>query len=251
MRPLFPVLFLALAAAPAARADDDAKAPKDIIAKAIKAAGAKDDGKPLNMSWKDTGTVQAGGMKIDYTADWYYRGPDALRLDLNAEVMGIKIKLTDVVNGDKVWEVLDGKVQEIDGDKKDYLKGEAYLLRVVGLTQLTHDKEFKLSTVVGKKVNDKPTAAVLVERADRPVITLYFDKETGLLVKSEMMVKDEFQGWKEVPDEAYYEDYKDIGGMKLFSKIRVVRDGKPFVDSSLSDVQTPEKLDPKLFEKPK
>jgi len=248
MRPLFPVLFLAVAAAPAARADDDAK---DIIAKAIRAAGAKDDGKPLNLSWKDTGTVQAGGMKLDYTADWHFRGPDALRFDLTAEVMGIKIKLTDVVNGDKVWEVLDGKVQELEGDKKEYLKGMAHVLAVVGLTQLTHDKEFKLSTVVGKKVNDKPTAGVLVERKDRPVITLYFDKETGLLVKSEMMVKDEFQGWKEVPDEEYYEDYKDIGGMKLFSKIRVVRDGKPFIESNLSDVQTPEKPDPKLFEKPK
>jgi len=248
MRPLFPVLFLAMALAPAARADDDAK---DIITKAVKATGAKDDGMPLNLSWKDTGTIQAGGMKLDYTADWHFRGPDALRLDLTAEVMGIKIKLTDVVNGDKVWEVFGGQVQELDGDKKDYLKGMAHVLAVVSLTQLAHEKEFRLSTVVGKKVNDKPTAGVLVERKDRPVITLYFDRETGLLVKSEMMVKDEFQGWKEVQDEEYYEDYKDIGGMKLFSKIRVVRDGKPFIESNLSDVQTPEKPDPKLFEKPK
>jgi hypothetical protein len=82
------------------------------------------------------------------------------------------------------------------------------------------------------------------------VVTLYFDDETGLLAKSEMSVKDEYQGWKEVLEEAYYEDWKEAAGRKAFTAIRVVRDGKPFIDSKMSDLATPEKLDPKLFEKP-
>jgi hypothetical protein len=107
-----------------------------------------------------------------------------------------------------------------------------------------------MSSVVGKKVSDKPTLAVLVERKDKTEITLYFDKETGLLVKTEMNVKDEFQGWKEVLQEVYYEDYKDSGDFKIFTRMRVVRDGKQFIDSKPMEPKLTEKLDPKLFEKP-
>jgi hypothetical protein len=122
-------------------------------------------------------------------------------------------------------------------------------LRVTSLTELTHDKAFKLSSVVGKKVNDKATHGTLVERKDKPVITLYFDKDSGLLVKTEMNVKDEFQGWKEVLEETYYEEYKDVGGKKEFSKLKVVRDGKTFIESNMSGLKT-DKLDDKLFTKP-
>jgi hypothetical protein len=223
--------------------------PKATITKAIKAIGMKDDGKPVSMSWKDTGIVQIADMKIDYTADFHFRAPDALRFDMIAEVMGIKIKLLAVVAGEKVWESAEGKVEEPTAEKKDHLMGMTYQLWVTSLTQLNHDKAFKLSSVVGKKVNDKPTYGVLVERKDKPVVTLYFDKETGLLVNCEMNVKDEFQGWKEVLEEAYYEDYKDVDGQKVFSKLKVVRDGKTFIESSMSGMKAA-KIDDKLFTKP-
>lgn len=250
-RPFAVVVGLLLAGSPAARADDaDAKKAKEIISKAIAATGAKDDGKPVNMTWKDTGAVTIGGMKIDYAADFAFRSPDALRFEMTAEVMGMKFKITHVINGDRVWDGMDGKIEEVKDEKKDHSKGMAYQLWVVSMVPLNHDPAFKLSTVVGKKVNDKPTTGVLVERKDRPVVTLYFDDASGLLVKSEMNIKDEFQGWKEVLEEAYYDDWQEAGGRKVFTALRVVRDGKPFIESKLSDLATPEKLDAKLFEKP-
>ena len=66
-------------------------------------------------------------------------------------------------------------------------------------------------------------------------MTLYFDKETGLLVKTEVMVKDEFQKWKEVLDEAYFGDYKETGGQEDFTKLKIVRDGKTMIEATLSD----------------
>ena len=240
--------ILLLASSPALRAEEPD--PKATITKAIKASGAKDDGKPINMTWHDVGVIHAAGLKIDYTADFTFRAPDALRFDMTAEVMGQKIKLTSVITADKVWDAADGKVEEVAGEKKDHSLSMAYQLWVTSLSQLTRDKAFKLSSVVGKKVNDKPTHGVLVERKDKPVVTLYFDKESGLMVKSEMNVKDEFQGWKEVLEEVYYEEYKDVDGVKVFEKLRVVRDGKTFIESNMSGMKSPEKLDAKLFEKP-
>ena len=96
----------------------------------------------------------------------------------------------------------------------------------------------------------RPAAGVRVERDGRPAVTLYFDKATGLLAKSEARAKDEFQNWKEVLDEVYYEDWKDVGGRKAFGRLRVVRDGKPLLESTLTDPRRPAALDPKLFEKP-
>ena len=224
--------------------------PKATVARAIKARGLKDDGKAIAMSWKDQGVVEAAGMKIEYTADFYFRAPDALRFDMVADVMGMKIKISGVIAGDKVWDVADGKVEESTGEKKEHSQAMAYSMWVATLAPLNHDKAFKLSNVVGKKVNDKPTLGVMVERKDKPAITIYFDKESGLMVKTEMNVKDEFQGWKEVLEETFYEEWMDVDGVKEFSKLKVVRDGKTFIESKPTNVKVVDKLDAKLFEKP-
>jgi hypothetical protein len=136
------------------------------------------------------------------------------------------------------------------GEKLEHTINEVHQLNVLSLQPLLNDKEFKLTVEGDKKVGDKEAKVVKVAREKRPTVTLYFDKESGLLVKSDMKVKDEFQNWKEALDESYFEDYKDVGGRKVFTKLRVVRDGKTMIEGTLSDQKVHDKLDPKLFEKP-
>lgn len=230
------------------RADDPA--PKDTITRALKAQGLPDDGKDFARSFKDSGVVEVSGLKIDYKAEFWFRPPDGLRFEMAAEVMGQKINIKSVTAGEKVWESMDGEAQEVKGEKRDAAIAQVYALWVTTLKPLNHDKAFKLSSVVGKKVNDKETIAVLVERKGKAEVTLYFDKESGLLVKSETQVKDEFSGFKEVLEESFYENYKEAGGVKEATKLRVLRDGKQLIDSNPTDYRTIEKPDPKLFEKP-
>ncbi len=245
-----PVIALALFAFAGAAAADTPD-PKAVITKAIEAQGLKDDGKLLNLSWRALDSLSVGGIKKAYTVDFYFRAPDGLRFDMFFRFMGQRIKYTGVVNGDEVWEAVEvGNVPEPSDKKKEYSKNKVYELSVVSLKSLNHDKAFKLSSVVGKKVGDKPTVGVLVERKDKPIVTLYFDQKTKLLVKSETNVMDEDQGWKEVLQETYYDEYKDANGRNVFAKMRVVRDGKPYIESKMSDVKSPEKFDAKLFEKP-
>ncbi|MFO0805647.1 MAG: hypothetical protein U0791_21300 [Gemmataceae bacterium] len=228
----------------------DDPAPKDIVAKALKAAGRADDGKETTANFKDSGIVEVSGLKIEYTAEFWFRPPDALRFEMKAEVMNQKIEIKHVTAGDKVIESMGGDAAEVKGDKKDASIAQVYSFWVATLKPLNHDKGFKLSNVVGKKVNDKETHGVLVERKGKAEVTLYFDKASGLLVKSETQVKDEFSGWKEVLEESFYEDYKDAGGVKEATKLRVLRDGKPLISSNPTDYKSIEKPDPKLFEKP-
>lgn len=263
MRLLLPALAV-LAAAPAARTDDDEFARRratEPVKAAVEATGWKDDGKSLRMTWKDAGKMTAGGMTMAYTADWAVQTPGDYRFAMTFDAGGKKQTLTFVVAGDKAWESMDGQTREVTGDKLEYAKTEAYVFHVTSLAPLLRDPEFKLTAVGDKRIGTarggenlagggRPAVGVRVERAGRPAVTLYFDRGTDLLVKYEVRVKDEFQQWKEVLDEGYYEDWKEVGGVKVPTKLRLVRDGKPLVESALSDMKVVDKLDAKLFEKP-
>lgn len=249
MRKILFTLAALFAFVSAARADDAADA-KAIIEKAIKARGDKPDTPHGAMTWKDKGQFTAMGFTLPYTADWAFQAPDKYRFVFAATFGDAKINMTLVVNGEKAWAAEGGKVEELTGEKLIQTCNEAYQFWVMSLTPLVKEKGFTLATAKGQDVNGKPTSAVKITSEKKPAITLYFDKETGLLVKREVVVKDEFQKWKEVLDEATFSDYKDIDGMKFFTKMKLVRDGKKLIEATFSDQKMAEKLDAKLFEKP-
>lgn len=249
MRSMLCTVVAVVAVTPAIQADDAADA-RAIVENGIKAIGYKVNEKPATMTWKDKGQFTGGGLTMNYTADFAFQVPDKYRFGVNAELEGMKVTFIAVANGNKAWEAALGMSQEMTGDKLQYFIDQVYTLNVTMLWPLLADKEFKLATAGEKDVGGKKAVGVKVTRDKKPTVTLYFDNATGLLVKSEATVKDEFQGWKEVPEETYYEDYKDVGGKKFFAKMRIVRDGKPMIVSILSDHKLADKLDPKLFDKP-
>jgi hypothetical protein len=248
MRKFLVVIALTAAAAVAATAQDPE--PRALVEKAVKAANLPDTAKLSATTWKDKGRLTAGGMTIEYTADWWLQLPDRYRFVLAAEIMGQKIDLVVVAAGGKAWESARGMTREVTGEKLEYVSGEVYQMWVQSLTPLLADADFKLRPALTKDVDGRRGLGVKVERSSRPTVTLYFDDTTGLLIKSEVRVKDEFQNWKEVLDEVYYGGYQERDGRKTFTKLRVVRDGKPLIESTLSDVRWYERLDPKLFEPP-
>ncbi|MFM8271903.1 MAG: hypothetical protein ACKODX_06155 [Gemmata sp.] len=243
-RVLFPLTALFFFA-PAARADDAADA-KAIIEKAVKARGPQ----PAAQTWKDRGKFTGGGFALDYAADWAFEAPDKYRFTMAGKFGELELKVVVVVNGEKAWESDGSVVREITGEKLEYARGEAYQFWVTALSPLLNDNGFALATAPGKDVAGKPAVGVKVTREKKPAITLYFDKGTGLLVKTETRVRDEFQKWKEVLDEAFFSDYKEADKRQVFTTLRVVRDGKPLIESTLSDQKGADKLDAKLFEKP-
>jgi hypothetical protein len=238
-----------LVLAPVARADDAAEA-KATIEKAIKARGDKPDSKNAAMTWKDKGKFTGMGITLPYSAEWAFQAPDKYRFVFNATFGDAAIKLTVVVNGEKAWAKQGDRTEELTGEKLEQTRNEAYQFWVTSLAPLITDAGFTLATAKGQDVDQKPTVAVKVTRDKKPAMTLYFDKESGLLVKRDVIARDEFQKWKEVLDEAYFSDYKETDGRKHFTKLKVVRDGKTMIEATLSDAREAEKLDAKLFEKP-
>jgi hypothetical protein len=246
MRSVLTALAAVLFVSPVLRADDAADA-KAIVERALKARA----GKPGSATaWKDKGTFHGLGMPVPYTAEWAFQGPDKYRFDIILNLADAKFNLKVVVNGEKAWEAEGAQSREITGPKLEYVRGEVYQLWVTSLAPLTTDKGFTLATAPGKDVGGKATVGVKVTRDKHQPITLYFDKETGLLAKLESTVMNEFQKWKPVPEEVTYSDYKQMNGVTVFTKLKVVRDGKLMIESEVTDAKEVEKLDAKLFEKP-
>jgi hypothetical protein len=238
----------ALAVTAPLRADDAADA-RAIIEKAVKAHGGQDNlDKFTGHVTKFKGTLHAMGMAIPMTGEISMQGNDKVRVDVQVEAGGMKFHVINVVAGDKGWAKIGDDTKEMSKDELTEGIEQAHSGWVTTLAPLK-GKEFKLSTVGEIMINDRPALGVKVATKGRRDVDLYFDKETGMLVKSETRVKDEGSG-QEVTEESFPSDYKDVQGTKQSMKFTIKRDGKPFMEGEASEMSLVDKLDANLFTKP-
>jgi outer membrane lipoprotein-sorting protein len=238
---------LILAAPVAARADDSADA-RAIVDKAIKAQGGDKLAKIKGVTTKMKGTVHVMGLDIPFTGEVVAHGPDQLKLDLEAEAGGQKFRIVNVINGDKGWTRMGETTTELDKDKLAEAREGTHKGWVATLVPLK-DKKFTLATIGEVMVEKRPALGVKVSYKGRRDIDLYFDKETHLLVKVETQVLDEGSG-KELLEETFYTDYKDVQGTKQAMKFSIKRDGKAFLEAEASDHELAEKIEASVFDKP-
>jgi hypothetical protein len=141
-----------------------------------------------------------------------------------------------------------GETKDIEGDELKALLEDNFSNHVESLVPLLKDKDFTLSSVAEAKVNGKPAAGVKVKAKDHKDIDLFFDKETGLLVR---VARNAYNAetMKEALFEIVYSDFKDFSGVKQPAKARLTRDGKPFADVEVTNLQLLDKVNPNEFTK--
>jgi len=254
MRRLLMPCALVLALAALGRADDAADA-KAVVEKAVKARGGADNlAKYKADVLKVKGAVHVSGLDIDFTGEISFQQPDKSRTVIEGTVMGTNFKSTRVVNGDKGWidDLLGAARQQRDMSKEELAeeRESQNANSIIRLAVLT-DKAYTLSTVGESKVGDKEAVGILVKRKGYRDVSLFFDKKTHLLLKSETRVKDpQGGGATEFTQEAFYDDYKKVGDLQVAHKLTIKRDGKAFLESETTDFKPEEKLDDRLFAKP-
>jgi hypothetical protein len=240
-------LALALVSGPARAADNDTAA---VLDKAIKALGGADNlTKALNATWKTKGTISIMGSDNPFTTHVTVQGLGHFRQEFEGEFGGNKVSGATVVAGDKGWRKFGDNVMELD---KDGLANEkrAVYLNVVPITIVPlKGKGFKVESAGEEKVADKPAIVLKVTGPDGKDFKLYFDKESGLPVKMVAKVVG-FMG-DEHTQETTYGDYKEMSGIKKATKVNAKRDGEKFIDATVTEFRTLDKVDPKTFEEPK
>jgi hypothetical protein len=238
--------FCLALATPVRAADPD---PKELIAKAIKAMGGEEKlAKYKAAVSKGKGTFYVMGMGINFTGEFTAQLPKQTRMSIEFDVAGMKGTLIQVFNGDKGWTRTMDVTMELAGDQLAEAKDDQHSDWVASLLPLK-DSAYKLAPLGESKVADRPAYGVKVSHAGNKDISLFFDKETGLLVKVQHRVKDQQSG-QEMDQEAFLSKYEDVNGIMHAKKIKVVRDGKDHVELEFTDIQDKEKLDDSVFNKP-
>jgi hypothetical protein len=214
-----------------------------LVAKAIKAAGGEEKlARHRAATFTERGTYYGMGEGLPYTGKYAVQWPDQFRM----EIEGV---FTMVLNGDKGWMRANNETREMTAQELAQQREEHYQGWVATLLPLK-DKMFTLDTIDEIKVSDRPAAGVKVSAEKHRDVKLYFDKETGLLVKSQTRTHSPEMDFKEVDQEVWYDAYVEFDGVKNAKKFLVHRDGKKFVEGETVEYKAMGKLDDSVFAKP-
>ena len=229
-----------------AHAQDEARA---VVAKAIKAQGGEERIAKIRAGRsKLKGTLYDSGREIAFTGEEVFALPNQFKTSLVVKTTPKGQNIVEAVDGDKGWISMEGQVEDADSESLARMKQQAYLSRVIWLTPLLNDKEFKLSMLKEIKVGDRALVGIKVGSKDQKDVSLYFDKETGLLARLDYLTKNN-QG-REVTQEDSFSDYVEVGGVKTPKKSMAVQDGKKLIELVVTEVEFPTSIPAKEFSKP-
>jgi len=178
-------LLVLLAAAVPLRADD----PRDVIERALKAHGGLDNLERATASrMAFQGKVPQDNLELTMSGHWLIQAPDKQKLHLHVAISEQKLEAVIVLNGDKMWQKVDGfgqqQDQPVSDDQRREMGGMLHAARVGGLAPLLRDRKFTLAALPEATVEGRPAAGVKASYPGQPDVSLYFDKETHLLVKT-------------------------------------------------------------------
>lgn len=231
------------------RADEDAKL-REVVDRAIKAHGGIDNLTKFKASIaKQKGKFYGLGEALEYTSEESIQLPDRFRVEVHSKANGQEFTFIQVINGNKGWVKFGDQTNELDKDALAEGKEQMNAATVSHLACLKN-KEYKLSSLGEAKVGDRPAIGVRVESKGYRDVSLFFDKDKNLLLKTETRGKDVMQGGQEYTSTTLYDDYKMVEGIMVAHKVTVQRDGKPYVEGETTEEKVSEKLDDSVFEKP-
>jgi hypothetical protein len=217
-----------LLVASTATSADDISAAKAVVNEAIKAHGGREKlTKTEFMTRQARGVMSLLGQEVSFTDELVSQLPERLRWTLDAASSGQKTRLLLVINGDKGWQSTGGTVMDISKERLEELREEAYVIWLSTLLPLLKDNRFSLAALPGAAVDGRPASGILVSYKGRPDVKLYFDKETGLLVKIARRAK---EAGLAIDKEYVYSAHKAFEGVQLPTKYVELANGKKFVE---------------------
>jgi photosynthetic reaction center cytochrome c subunit len=186
----------------------------------------------------ETGTLQAGKMQVPITV--YSEAPDK-RISISQ--MGHGESVT-AFNGQAGWLTIPNGVHMMTAPERQAARIDAELSFPVHLRELY--KEFQVKP--GEEIDGHGTYLLIGKDADtmRPVLQLYFDQQSGLLVRQMRFAQTPLG---RNPTQVDYADYRGIGGVKIPYRWTLSRPNGSFT-IQVNDVKQNVPIDAKLFVAP-
>jgi hypothetical protein len=241
------VIGLSLSLAFPIRADE-ASAAVAVLDQAIKAHGGPENlAKTQLMIREAKGVMNFFGQQLPFNDELIVQLPERWRWVLNGGSAGQKVQILLVINGQKGWQSVNGQVVEVPKDRLADLREEGYVLWLTTLISLKRETGFDLTVLPDARVNDRPAAGIKVARRGHVDVKLYFDKDSGLLVKIERRAR---EAGLEIDKEYLYSEHKMFEGVSLPTKYLELTGGKKFVEVSEISYKFPPAIDESKFDKP-
>lgn len=188
-------------------ADKDGRA---VIARAVEVLGGEERlARGAAVQTKMKGLVHDfGGGSITFQGDVWSQVGVGQKFSIKIELPGVGLPtVTQVVRDGKGWKEMNGEVSDMTEQELAESRHSSYLDGMPGLVHLLRDKAYTMTLEEETKIEGKPATPVLVRAKGKPDVTLFFDKESGLLVKQSYREKDAAAG-KETLEEIYFSDYR-------------------------------------------
>jgi hypothetical protein len=257
-----PLLVTFVAATPAKDEQAEAEA---ILDKAIAAAGGQDKLtklKSFTIKCIEKNWHESSGTVSENTAEFSYDYPLRERRQRTRGTGETSFTSTTILNGDKAWLTADGKTRRIEDKILPDALAE-FTVFPVRKWPLYKNKEYKLAPLSESSLGDKRVIGLKVLFEGKPDAKLFFEKETGLLIKGEYDLS-RFEAFhrggaqirgecESRTAEVLLEDYKEANGFKYPSKLTMttIEDGKRIINQcEITEFKLVEKFEPKTFEKP-
>ncbi len=224
-------------------AEDAARA---IVEKAIKAHGGSQNlAKRRVMRFKATGKIIVpGSPDRPVVIERCWQTPDRYKSSIHYAVLGKQTDLVGVLNGDQAWLQFNERVLPMDKTSRKEFEEQRY---AEGLDRLEflEKKGVELSRLEKMDVGGQPAVGVLVQSKGHWDVKLYFDADTGLLVKRERIkTKGGFI------EDAEFGDYRKVDGIPRYRTLTISQNGKKFMELNEVQFEFPDKFDPNVFVKP-
>jgi hypothetical protein len=149
------------------------------------------------------------GERYDFTMKELAAWPDRYQITWHYDAAGVRQQFVEVFRGDKAWTKDENGVTQSDPVHTKDLRQALYVDYVALLIPLADDPGLNLSSLGESKVRGQEAVGIKVATAGQPDVQLFFEKKTGLLIKSEHRRRDPMTG-KEERIEDYYSDYRTI-----------------------------------------
>jgi hypothetical protein len=241
------VLAVAVAAAFPAAAQEAAL----VVKKAIEAHGGADAlNKTRTARTKSTGILTLLGQDYEFVSASVYALPDRFKLELAADIRGLKLNATQIVSGKqvRVRTVLGGVEQPVNERVREETIQAVLVQDVTTLTPLIDGTKYTLKLEKDAEVDGKPVSMVLVTGDRLKDLRLFFDKESGRLIKTQRKgVSSNETGIVEVHEESFLSDFKKVDGALLPMRVTVTHDGKKFMTVNVTEITLLDKVDPDEF----
>lgn len=223
-----------------------ADSPADLIRQAIAAAGGQDRADRAGRSYvRVEGTFCQGGANAPFEARLWRDGPERSRLEMGVRFPSGEDHTTLVTSGGAAWAQVAGQSAGFVADTKLAVElNSRYCAWVTGLAPLTSDKSFVLTSLGEATVRDRKADGVGVRRDGRPEVRLWFDRDTRLLVKTEMRT----DGGPAQED--YLGEYKDFAGLKRATTRTSYRGGEKGLEARVVEFRALDRVDDTLFATP-